>query len=96
MRWLHAWPAHLGWAAAPTFHERETPMTTKIGITGFGRMVLRAAVHNFRDVEIGGIKHLFEPEYLACMRNTTAYMADSKAASRWTARPWWSTASASA
>jgi len=45
-------------------------MTTKIGINGFGRigrMVLRAAVQNFNDVEIVGINDLLEPEYLAYM-----------------------------
>ena len=45
-------------------------MTIKIGINGFGRigrMVLRAAVQNFQDVEIVGINDLLEPEYLAYM-----------------------------
>lgn len=45
-------------------------MTTKIGINGFGRigrMVLRAAVQNFDDVEIVAINDLLEPEYLAYM-----------------------------
>jgi len=45
-------------------------MTTKIGINGFGRigrMVLRAAVQNFNDIEIVGINDLLEPEYLAYM-----------------------------
>jgi glyceraldehyde 3-phosphate dehydrogenase len=45
-------------------------MTTKIGINGFGRigrMVLRAAVQNFHDVEVVGINDLLEPEYLAYM-----------------------------
>jgi glyceraldehyde 3-phosphate dehydrogenase len=45
-------------------------MRTKIGINGFGRigrMVLRAAVQNFKDVEIVGINDLLEPEYLAYM-----------------------------
>ena len=45
-------------------------MTTKIGINGFGRigrMVFRAAVQNFSDVEIVGINDLLEPEYLAYM-----------------------------
>ena len=45
-------------------------MTTKIGINGFGRigrMVFRAAVQNFNDVEIVGINDLLEPEYLAYM-----------------------------
>ena len=45
-------------------------MTTRIGINGFGRigrMVLRAAVQNFNDVEIVGINDLLEPEYLGYM-----------------------------
>jgi glyceraldehyde 3-phosphate dehydrogenase len=45
-------------------------MTIKIGINGFGRigrMVLRAAVQNFKDIEIVGINDLLEPEYLAYM-----------------------------
>jgi glyceraldehyde 3-phosphate dehydrogenase len=42
----------------------------KIGINGFGRigrMVFRAAVANFSDVEIVGINDLLEPDYLAYM-----------------------------
>ena len=45
-------------------------MTIKIGINGFGRigrMVLRAAVRDFSDVEIVGINDLLEPDYLAYM-----------------------------
>ena len=45
-------------------------MTTKIGINGFGRigrMVFRAAVQNFNDIEIVGINDLLEPDYLAYM-----------------------------
>ncbi|MCF8161377.1 MAG: type I glyceraldehyde-3-phosphate dehydrogenase [Polaromonas sp.] len=45
-------------------------MTIKLGINGFGRigrMVFRAAVQNFQDVEIVGINDLLEPEYLAYM-----------------------------
>ena len=45
-------------------------MTTKIGINGFGRigrMVFRAAVQNFKDIEIVGINDLLEPDYLAYM-----------------------------
>ena len=55
---------------AHTIYESETHMTTRIGINGFGRigrMVLRAAVQNFQDVEIVGINDLLEPEYLAYM-----------------------------
>ncbi|NLF93966.1 MAG: type I glyceraldehyde-3-phosphate dehydrogenase [Oligosphaeraceae bacterium] len=42
----------------------------KVGINGFGRigrMVFRAAVANFKDIEIVGINDLLEPEYLAYM-----------------------------
>ena len=59
-------------ALPPSIHqnESETPMTLKIGINGFGRigrMVLRAAVQNFNDIEIVGINDLLEPDYLAYM-----------------------------
>jgi glyceraldehyde 3-phosphate dehydrogenase len=45
-------------------------MTIKVGINGFGRigrMVFRAAAHDFKDIEIVGINDLLEPEYLAYM-----------------------------
>ena len=45
-------------------------MSIKVGINGFGRigrMVFRAAVENFKDVEIVGINDLLDPEYLAYM-----------------------------
>jgi glyceraldehyde 3-phosphate dehydrogenase len=45
-------------------------MSIKLGINGFGRigrMVFRAAVQNFEDIEIVGINDLLEPEYLAYM-----------------------------
>src|SRR5205814_4133608 len=45
-------------------------MTIKVGINGFGRigrMVFRAAVYNFSDIEIVGINDLLEPDYLAYM-----------------------------
>ncbi len=45
-------------------------MTIKIGINGFGRigrMVFRAAVKNFKDIEVVGINDLLEPDYLAYM-----------------------------
>ena len=45
-------------------------MTIKLGINGFGRigrMVFRAAVQNFKDIEIVGINDLLEPDYLAYM-----------------------------
>jgi glyceraldehyde 3-phosphate dehydrogenase len=43
-------------------------MTIKVGINGFGRigrMVFRAAVQNFPEIEIVGINDLLEPDYLA-------------------------------
>jgi len=43
---------------------------TKIGINGFGRigrMVFRAAIQHFPDLEIVGINDLLEPDYLAYM-----------------------------
>jgi glyceraldehyde 3-phosphate dehydrogenase len=45
-------------------------MTVKIGINGFGRigrMVFRAAVQNFKDIEVVAINDLLEPDYLAYM-----------------------------
>ncbi len=45
-------------------------MTIKIGINGFGRigrMVFRAAVQNFKDIEVVGINDLLEPDYLVYM-----------------------------
>ena len=45
-------------------------MTIKVGINGFGRigrMVLRAAVRDFPDIEVVGINDLLEPDYLAYM-----------------------------
>ena len=45
-------------------------MTIKIGINGFGRigrMVFRAAIKNFKDIEVVGINDLLEPDYLAYM-----------------------------
>ena len=45
-------------------------MAIKIGINGFGRigrMVFRAAVQNFKDIDIVGINDLLEPDYLAYM-----------------------------
>src|SRR6478735_7145354 len=45
-------------------------MTIKIGINGFGRigrMVFRAAIQNFNEIEVVGINDLLEPEYLAYM-----------------------------
>jgi glyceraldehyde 3-phosphate dehydrogenase len=45
-------------------------MTIKLGINGFGRigrMVFRAAVQNFADIEVVAINDLLEPDYLAYM-----------------------------
>jgi len=45
-------------------------MTLKIGINGFGRigrMVLRAAIQNFHEIEVVGINDLLEPDHLAYM-----------------------------
>ena len=45
-------------------------MAIKIGINGFGRigrMVFRAAVQNFQDIEVVGINDLLEPDYLGYM-----------------------------
>jgi len=45
-------------------------MAIKVGINGFGRigrMVFRAAVQDFSDMEVVGINDLLEPDYLAYM-----------------------------
>jgi glyceraldehyde 3-phosphate dehydrogenase len=45
-------------------------MTIKVGINGFGRigrLVLRAAIRDFPDIEVVGINDLLEPDYLAYM-----------------------------
>ncbi|MFO1204636.1 MAG: type I glyceraldehyde-3-phosphate dehydrogenase [Burkholderiales bacterium] len=45
-------------------------MALRIGINGFGRigrMVMRAAVKDFPDIEVVGINDLLEPDYLAYM-----------------------------
>jgi glyceraldehyde 3-phosphate dehydrogenase (phosphorylating) len=45
-------------------------MSVRIGINGFGRigrMVFRAAVQNFPEIEVVGINDLLEPDYLAYM-----------------------------
>ena len=45
-------------------------MAIKVGINGFGRigrMVFRAAIKNFSEIEIVGINDLLDPEYLAYM-----------------------------
>ena len=57
--------------ARDLFSFLENPsMTIKIGINGFGRigrMVFRAAVQNFKDIEVVAINDLLEPDYLAYM-----------------------------
>jgi glyceraldehyde 3-phosphate dehydrogenase len=48
----------------------EESMAIKVGINGFGRigrMVFRAAVKDFPDIEIVGINDLLDPDYLAYM-----------------------------
>jgi glyceraldehyde 3-phosphate dehydrogenase len=43
-------------------------MTIKVGINGFGRigrMVFRAAIQNFNDIEVVAVNDLLDPEYLA-------------------------------
>ena len=43
-------------------------MTIRVGINGFGRigrMVFRAAIENFKDIEVVAINDLLEPDYLA-------------------------------
>jgi len=54
-----------------SFLQQETGiMAIKVGINGFGRigrMVLRAAVKDFSDIEVVGINDLLEPDYLAYM-----------------------------
>lgn len=45
-------------------------MAIKVGINGFGRigrMVFRAALENFKDIEVVGINDLLDPAYLAYM-----------------------------
>ena len=57
-------------ASIDTSFPEDFSMTIKIGINGFGRigrMVFRAAVQNFKDIEVVGINDLLEPDYLAYM-----------------------------
>ncbi len=52
------------------FTFQDIRMTLKLGINGFGRigrMVFRAAVQNFNDIEVVAINDLLEPDYLAYM-----------------------------
>src|ERR1051326_3650432 len=58
-------------------------MTIKVGINGFGRigrMVLRAAVQNFPDIEIVAINDLLEPDYLAYMLRYDSVRGPSRGA----------------
>jgi glyceraldehyde 3-phosphate dehydrogenase len=74
-------------------------MTIKIGINGFGRigrMVFRAAVQNFNDIEIVGINDLLEPDYLAYMLKYDSVHGRFKGDVASTATPWSSTARRSA
>ena len=46
-------------------------MTIKVGINGFGRigrMVFRAAVQTFPEIEIVGVNDLLEPDYLGVLQ----------------------------
>ena len=61
---------HGAQGSVPRNEPRSELMTIKIGINGFGRigrMVFRAAVQNFPDIEVVGINDLLEPDYLAYM-----------------------------
>jgi glyceraldehyde 3-phosphate dehydrogenase len=52
------------------FDERDVAMAIKVGINGFGRigrMVFRAAVQDFPDIEVVAINDLLDPDYLAYM-----------------------------
>jgi len=52
------------------FVHREKSMTIKVGINGFGRigrLVFRAAIRDFPDIEVVGINDLLDPDYLAYM-----------------------------
>jgi glyceraldehyde 3-phosphate dehydrogenase len=74
-------------------------MTIKVGINGFGRigrMVFRAAVQNFPDIEIVGINDLLEPDYLAYMLKYDSVHRRFKGTSRSKATRWSSMARKSA
>ena len=74
-------------------------MSIKVGINGFGRigrMVFRAAVQNFNDIEIVGINDLLEPDYLAYMLQYDSVHGRFKARFRSKATRWSSTAKKSA
>jgi hypothetical protein len=82
---------------SPTdFPRKDFAMTIKIGINGFGRigrMVFRAAVKNFPDIEVVGINDLLEPDYLAYMLKYDSVHGASRARCRSTAHARSSTAS---
>src|SRR5690606_9176436 len=49
---------------------KDSPMTIKVGINGFGRigrLVFRAAVANHKEIEIVGINDLIDVDYMAYM-----------------------------
>ena len=53
-------------------------MAIRVGINGFGRigrMVFRAAVKHFPDIEVVGINDLLEPDYLAYMLQYDSWKA---------------------
>ena len=65
-------------------------MTLKLGINGFGRigrMVFRAAVQNFDNIEIVGINDLLEPEYLAYMLEYDSVHGRFRVKLAWKATP---------
>jgi glyceraldehyde 3-phosphate dehydrogenase len=74
-------------------------MTIKVGINGFGRigrMVFRAAVKHFPDIEVVGINDLLEPDYLAYMLKYDSVHGRFKGPSPSRATRWWSMARESA
>ena len=74
-------------------------MTIKIGINGFGRigrMVFRAAVANFNDIEVVGINDLLEPDYTAYMLKYDSVHGRFDGGCRSRATPWSSMARRSA
>ena len=59
-------------------------MTVKVGINGFGRigrMALRAAFQDFKDIEVVAINGTQDPDYLVTWQNMIQSMATLKAAS---------------
>ena len=59
-------------------------------------MVFRAAIANFKDIEVVGINDLLEPDYLAYMLKYDSVHGNSRATSPSRATPWSSTARRSA